>query len=151
MSNMSEITLDIAGHLFLQISWITAEGFTFNVTPLKKSNGDKFGGCENGAPFEMFYLQTMEWLAHRYVCCIACCTDFLEPHFSDFQFFKVKSKAIPVTCREGLYNYQMLRIPHCLDSWLTDGSKAVSLTHRPCSTLQKHFIFMCLVLISVRG
>jgi hypothetical protein len=33
----------------------------------------------------------------------------------------------------------MLRIPHCLDSPLTDGGKVVSLTHRPRSTPQKHF------------
>jgi hypothetical protein len=33
----------------------------------------------------------------------------------------------------------MLRIPHCLDSRLTDGGKVVSLTHRPRSTLQKHY------------
>jgi hypothetical protein len=41
----------------------------------------------------------------------------------------------------------MLRIPHCTNNRLTDGGKSVSLTHRPRSTPQKHF----LVLISVRG
>jgi hypothetical protein len=57
----------------------------------------------------------------------------------------------------------MLRIPHCLDSRLTDGGEVVSLTHRPLSTPQKlyfstgrsllprNFIFMFLVLIFVRG
>jgi hypothetical protein len=43
----------------------------------------------------------------------------------------------------------MLRIPHSLDSQLTDGGKVVSLTHRPLSTPQKMFILF-LVLISVR-
>jgi hypothetical protein len=33
----------------------------------------------------------------------------------------------------------MLRIPHCIDSQLTDGGKVVSPMHRPLSTLQKHF------------
>jgi hypothetical protein len=32
----------------------------------------------------------------------------------------------------------MLRIPHRLDSWLTDSGKVVSPTHRPRSTPQKH-------------
>jgi hypothetical protein len=31
---------------------------------------------------------------------------------------------------------EMLRIPHCLDSRLTDGDKVVSLTHRPRSIPQ---------------
>jgi hypothetical protein len=34
---------------------------------------------------------------------------------------------------------EMLRIPHCLDSRLTDGGKAVSPTHRPCSIPQKQY------------
>jgi hypothetical protein len=33
----------------------------------------------------------------------------------------------------------MLRIPHCLDSRLADGGEAVSPTHRPRSTPQKHY------------
>jgi hypothetical protein len=32
---------------------------------------------------------------------------------------KTKSKAIPVTGLGGLYDFEMLRIPHCLDSRLT--------------------------------
>jgi hypothetical protein len=35
----------------------------------------------------------------------------------------------------------MLRIQHCLDKWLTDGSEVVRLTQGPCLTLQKHFLF----------
>jgi hypothetical protein len=38
-----------------------------------------------------------------------------------------------------------------LDSRLTDGGKVVGPTHRPHFTLQKYFIFLFLVLISVRG
>jgi hypothetical protein len=30
-------------------------------------------------------------------------------------------------------------IPHCLDSRLADGGKAVSPAHRPRSTLKKHY------------
>jgi hypothetical protein len=44
----------------------------------------------------------------------------------------------------------MLRIPHCLDNWLTAGGKAVCSKHRPRSTPQKQY-FLLLVLISVRG
>jgi hypothetical protein len=33
----------------------------------------------------------------------------------------------------------MLRIPHCIDNWLTDGGKGVSPMHRPHFTTQKHF------------
>jgi hypothetical protein len=33
----------------------------------------------------------------------------------------------------------MLRIPHCLDSRLTDGGEAVSPTHRPLSIPQEHY------------
>jgi hypothetical protein len=35
----------------------------------------------------------------------------------------------------------MLRIPHCLDSQLTDGGKVVSPTHQPHFTPQKHYYF----------
>jgi hypothetical protein len=51
------------------------------------------------------------------------------------------AKAIPVTCRGGLWCCQMLKIPHCLDSRLTDGGKVVSPTHRLRSTTQKHYFF----------
>jgi hypothetical protein len=36
----------------------------------------------------------------------------------------------------------MLRIPHCLGSWLTDGGKVVSPTHLLLPTPQKH-LFLC--------
>jgi hypothetical protein len=48
-------------------------------------------------------------------------------------------KSIPVTGRGGLSGCEMLRIPHCLDSRLTDCGKAVSSTHQPHFTPQKHF------------
>jgi hypothetical protein len=43
----------------------------------------------------------------------------------------------------------MVKIPHCTDSWLTDGGKVVSPTQLPRSTPQKHD-FLLLVLISDR-
>jgi hypothetical protein len=46
-------------------------------------------------------------------------------------------EAIPATGRGGLYGYEMLRIPHCLDSRLTDGGKIVSPANRQRSTRQK--------------
>jgi hypothetical protein len=35
----------------------------------------------------------------------------------------------------------MLKIPHCLDSRLTDGGKVVSPTHRPRLTSQKYYLY----------
>jgi hypothetical protein len=49
------------------------------------------------------------------------------------------SEAIPITGRGGLWGCEMLRIPHFLANRLTDGSKVVSLNHRPRSTPQKHY------------
>jgi hypothetical protein len=53
-----------------------------------------------------------------------------------------KKKAIPVTGRGGLYGYEMLRIPHCLDYRLIDGGQIVSSTHRPHFTPQKHYFLI---------
>jgi hypothetical protein len=39
----------------------------------------------------------------------------------------------------GLWSCEILRIPHCLDSRLTDGGKVVSPTHRPRSTPPKQY------------
>jgi hypothetical protein len=51
----------------------------------------------------------------------------------------MKSEAILVTGLGSLrvYGSETLRIPYCLESRLTDGSKAVSPTHRQCSIPQK--------------
>jgi hypothetical protein len=37
--------------------------------------------------------------------------------------------------------YELLRIAHCLDNRLADGSKVVSATHPPHFTPQKHYYF----------
>jgi hypothetical protein len=55
-----------------------------------------------------------------------------------------ESKAIAVTVRRGLHCCEMLRITHCLDNGLKDGSEVVIFARRSCSIL-------FLVLISVRG
>jgi hypothetical protein len=44
----------------------------------------------------------------------------------------------------------MLRIPHWLDSWLTDGSEVVSHMHQQHSILRNIFLFSSLVLISIK-
>jgi hypothetical protein len=44
-----------------------------------------------------------------------------------------KSKAILAPGHGGLYGCEMLRIAHCVDSWLTDGGKVVSLLRRVSS------------------
>jgi hypothetical protein len=62
-----------------------------------------------------------------------------------------ESKAIPLTGRRDLLGCGMLRIPHCLDNRLTDGSQTISLMHWQHSTPQKHFFFLPLVLIYVGG
>jgi hypothetical protein len=54
-------------------------------------------------------------------------------------FLLIKSEAIPVTGRGCLQGCEMLKIPHCLDSRLTDGGKVVSPLHRPRSTPHKHY------------
>jgi hypothetical protein len=48
-----------------------------------------------------------------------------------------KSKVISVTGHGGLHVCEMLRIPHFLDSRLTDCSMFANLTHRQRFTLQK--------------
>jgi hypothetical protein len=45
----------------------------------------------------------------------------------------------PATGRGGLYGCEMLRIPHCIDSRLTEGGKFMNLKRRPCFTPRKHF------------
>jgi hypothetical protein len=62
------------------------------------------------------------------------------------QFQNGKSKAIPVTDREGPYGCETSRLPHILDNRLTVGGDVVSLTRRPPFTPGRF-----LVLISVRG
>jgi hypothetical protein len=61
----------------------------------------------------------------------------------------VKRKAIPISGRGSLWDFDMLRISQCLDSWLTDGGKAVSPTHRPLCTPQKHSFFFLFFLFCV--
>jgi hypothetical protein len=43
----------------------------------------------------------------------------------------VKSKAIPVTGRVGPEGCETSRLPHFLDSQLTDGGETVSIKRRP--------------------
>jgi hypothetical protein len=43
----------------------------------------------------------------------------------------IKSKAIPITGHGGLWVFKTSRIPHFLESKLTDGNKVFSLTGRP--------------------
>jgi hypothetical protein len=57
----------------------------------------------------------------------------------------VKSKAIPVTSRGGLYGCEMLRLPDFLNSRLTDGSEVVSLMHHPPFTPQEDSWYSFLV------
>jgi hypothetical protein len=63
---------------------------------------------------------------------------------------QIKIKAISVTSRGDLQGCEMLRIQHCLDNWLIDRGEIVIHKHRPRFTPQKHFLFLSLVLISVR-
>jgi hypothetical protein len=58
-----------------------------------------------------------------------------------YSLVKSKSKVIPLTGLGGLQVCEMLRIPHCLDNWLTDGGKVVSPTQPPHFTPQKHYYF----------
>jgi hypothetical protein len=53
---------------------------------------------------------------------------------------KLKIIAIPIRGHGGLWGCEMLRIPHFLDNWHTDGSEVVSLMHQPYSSQKKIFI-----------
>jgi hypothetical protein len=50
---------------------------------------------------------------------------------------KKKGKAIPVTGREGPYGCEMSKLPHFLDSQLTDGGEVVSPARQPPFTPRK--------------
>jgi hypothetical protein len=51
-------------------------------------------------------------------------------HIAEDQCYN-SGNAVPVTRCEGPYGCERSRIPHFLDSQLTDGSEVVSLTYRP--------------------
>jgi hypothetical protein len=53
---------------------------------------------------------------------------------SRLQVLRVKCEAIPVTGRGGPKAYETSRLPHLVDSRLTDGGKVVSLA-RPLTAL----------------
>jgi hypothetical protein len=58
-----------------------------------------------------------------------------------FKLYKIiilyKGKAVPVTGRGGPYGCVTLRVPHYLDSPLTDGGKVVNLKRLPPFTPQE--------------
>jgi hypothetical protein len=60
-------------------------------------------------------------------------------------------EAVPVTGRGSLEGCEMLKIPYCLDTRLTDVGEVLSLTRRPSSTLQEYFIYLSVVHISVKS
>jgi hypothetical protein len=66
----------------------------------------------------------------------------LLPHF-----WLRQSEVIPVRGRGGLQGCDMLRVPHYVDTRLTDDGEFVCFARRPESTPHKYF----LVTISVRG
>jgi hypothetical protein len=59
------------------------------------------------------------------------------PDLSTGQKKKKKAKVISVTGREGPQGCETSRLPHFLDSRLTDGGEVVSLTRRPPFTPRK--------------
>jgi hypothetical protein len=72
--------------------------------------------------------------------CTIWCEKF-HPCRKHTYIYIYKVKAIPLTGRGCLKGCEMLRITHCLENRLIDGGKAVSLTHRPHFTPQKHYYF----------
>jgi hypothetical protein len=50
---------------------------------------------------------------------------------------KIRSKAVHVVGHVDIYGCETLRIPHFLDSRLTDGSEVVILTYQPYFTSQE--------------
>jgi hypothetical protein len=56
--------------------------------------------------------------------------------------YTLKCKAMSVTGRRDPWGCEMLRIPHCLDSWVSDDFKVVSLTLRlPFYSLEKLVLY----------
>jgi hypothetical protein len=49
-------------------------------------------------------------------------------------------KATSLSCRGGLKGCEILRIPQRQDDRLTGGGEVISLTRRPRSTPQQHFV-----------
>jgi hypothetical protein len=58
----------------------------------------------------------------------------------------INDKAIAVTGLGDLEECGMLRIPHCLDNRLRDGSEVVGLARLPRFTPQKHFLVLIYVI-----
>jgi hypothetical protein len=56
-----------------------------------------------------------------------------------------KSKVIPITGFGGVQVCEMSRIPHFLDSEITDGGEVVSLTRQPCFNPRKIFWYSFLL------
>jgi hypothetical protein len=56
-----------------------------------------------------------------------------------------KGKAIPVTGRGGPYGCETSRLPHFLDSRLTDGGEVVSLTRQSPFTHRKYSLYLFLL------
>jgi hypothetical protein len=63
----------------------------------------------------------------------------------------IKSTVILITELGGPKGCAILRIPHILDNRLTVGGQVVSLTNRPHSKARKQFLFLSLLLISLKG
>jgi hypothetical protein len=57
---------------------------------------------------------------------------------------------MPVTGHGGIYGYEMLRIPHCLNCRFTDGDEVQPHTPDALYSPEK-FIFLSAVVSSVRG
>jgi hypothetical protein len=62
-----------------------------------------------------------------------------------------KGEAVSVTGRGGPQSCEMLRLPHFLDSWLTNGGEVVSLMCRPPFTPGRFLVFILLEAESTPG
>jgi hypothetical protein len=58
---------------------------------------------------------------------------------------KSKKKAMLVTGPGGLYGSETSRVPHFLDSWLTDGGQVISFTRRPRFSPRRIFWYLFLL------
>jgi hypothetical protein len=80
----------------------------------------------------VFTVFELEWKHSHNLICVSKINCYVCEGIS-------KAKLSAITGRGGLYDCEMLGIPCCVDSWLTDGSKVVSPVHRPHSTPQIHY------------
>jgi hypothetical protein len=80
---------------------------------------------------------------HVCVCVCVCVRARARVHARTRTHTQKEGKAIPVTGHGGPQGCEMLRLPHFLDNWLTDGGEVVSLMHQLPFTPGRFLVLIC--------